>query len=303
MRIASTQYQTTIHSALDLASQQLSQLNQKMASGKRLLLPSDDPLLSVRLARLSSEEASIAQYRDNIGALKTRMQQSEALLSGMTTEMQQARDLLVGADDGSHTSADLAAMVTPLLALRDSLLYAANTKDQEGRYLFSGTASATPTITYDANAAVGSRYTFTGNTEQQNVVVSSGVTQPANVSVPDMAAYLNQLDTVADRLQTPGVTSNDPATRAIIDAALNGTDATLGTVAGTIGQLGGTQNILSALDTNHANVSLSNQQALIDLGQLDYGEAATQLTELTTALQATYKAYAKVSGLSLFNAI
>jgi flagellar hook-associated protein 3 FlgL len=303
MRIASSQYQDTMNTALQLASSRVSELTEKMASGQRLLLPSDDPLVSVQLSRLTSEETAISQYRDNIGSLKTQLQQNESYLDGMTSDMQQARDLMVSALDGSNSSDDLAAKAGPLQSLRDSLLFTANSKDQEGRYVFSGTATSTPAITYDATQPLGSRYTFTGNTETQNVVVSSGVTQPANVSVPEMATLLNQLDSAIGVLQTPGVNVSDGATHAVVSAALDGIDAAMNSVSSTIGQLGGTQNILATLDTNHANVSLSNQQALIDLGQLDYGDAATQLNDFTTALQATQKAYAKVSGLSLFNVL
>jgi flagellar hook-associated protein 3 FlgL len=303
MRIASSQYQDTMNTALQLASSRVSELTEKMASGKRLLLPSDDPLVSVQLSRLTSEESAISQYRDNIGSLKTRLQQNESYLDGMTSDMHQARDLLVGALDGSNSSDDLAAMAGPLQSLRDSLLFTANSKDQEGRYVFSGTATSTPAISYDATKPLGSRYSFTGNTETQSVVVSSGVTQPANVSVPDMFNLLNQLDSAIGALQTPGVNVSDAATHAVVSAGLDGIDAAMNSVSSTIGQLGGTQNILATLDTNHANVSLSNQQALIDLGQLDYGDAATQLNDFTTALQATQKAYAKVSGLSLFNVL
>jgi flagellar hook-associated protein 3 FlgL len=57
------------------------------------------------------------------------------------------------------------------------------------------------------------------------------------------------------------------------------------------------------MDTNHSNVSLSNQQALIDLGQLDYGDAAVKLNGYTSAVQATQKAYAQVSKLSLFDVV
>lgn len=303
MRISSTQYQDTMNSALQRAAAQVSALNQKMASGQKLLLPSDDPLTSVRLSRLNREEAAISQYRDNIGALQTRLQQSESQLDGMSSDMLQARDMIVGALDGSNSSSDLQARANPLASLRDSLFYAANAKDQEGRYQFSGTASTTPTISYDPNAPVGSRYTYTGNTEQQQVVVSQGVTQPANVSVPDVAALLNQLDTVVSTLQTPDVNVSDPATHATVAAGLDSIDATMDSVSTTIAKIGGEQNTLSTLDTNHANVSLSNQQALINLGQLDYGDAAIQLTNYTTALEATQKAYAKVAGLSLFDAI
>ena len=303
MRVASTQFQDTMNTALQTAAARVSAINQKMASGNRLLVPSDDPLTSVRLSRLTGEEAAIAQYRDNIGALKTRLQQSESYLDGMTSDIQQARDLFVGALDGSNSSEDLNAMAGPLQSLRDSLLFSANSKDQEGRYVFSGTATSTPSITYDPAAAPGARYTFTGNTNTQDVVVSSGVVQPANVTVPQVRDMLNALDSAIAVLQAPGANINDPASRAVVAAGLDGLDAGMDAVTSTIGDLGGRQNILATLDANHANVSLSNQQSLIDLGHLDYGDAAIQLNDFTTALQATQKAYAKISGLSLFNVL
>jgi flagellar hook-associated protein 3 FlgL len=37
------------------------------------------------------------------------------------------------------------------------------------------------------------------------------------------------------------------------------------------------------------------------LNSLDYGQATVELNGYNTALQASYKAYAKISGLSLFN--
>ena len=62
-------------------------------------------------------------------------------------------------------------------------------------------------------------------------------------------------------------------------------------------------NTLSTLDTTHANVSLSNKQAALTLGQLDYADAAVKFNGYSAALQATQKAYAKVSALSLFDVI
>jgi flagellar hook-associated protein 3 FlgL len=97
------------------------------------------------------------------------------------------------------------------------------------------------------------------------------------------------------------VNVNTPAVHALIAANLDALDTAMNSIGFKIAGLGGAQNILSTLDSNHANVSLSNQQAAIDIGQLDYGDAATQLNSYTTALQATQKAYAKVSQLSLFN--
>lgn len=303
MRIASTQYHSTMNTALQSASARLETIMQKMATGQRLLLPSDDPVTHVRLSRLNREEAALNQYRDNIGALQIRLQQNETSLSAMTADLQEARDLMVWALDGANTSEDVAAMAASLRTLAESLFFSANSKDQEGRFLFSGTATSTQTLAYDPAAALGGRYSFTGNLASQQVVVGNGVTQSANVTAEELAPMLNWFESAIAVLTTPGASVNDPAIRAELVTALDGIDATMGSLSAKIAGLGGAQNILRTLDTNHANVSLSNKQALIDLGQLDYGDAAVRLNGYTTALQATQKAYAQVSKLSLFDIV
>lgn len=303
MRVASSQFHATMNTALQEATAKVAKVIQQMAIGQRMLYPSDDPIRSVRISRLTREEAALRQYRDNIEALKSRLQQNEAALEGMSADLMQVRDLLVWAADGGNTPDDLNAMAKALESLRDSLFYSANIKDQEGRYMFSGTLTATPALAYDATAAVGARYSFTGNTVEQRVMVGNGITQSANVSLPEMATLLNLLDSAIDALGTPGVNINDPAVRGKVTAAFDEVDVGLGAISGKIATLGGAQTILQTLDDNHANVSLSNQQALITLGQLDYAEAAVKLDGYTSALEATQKAYGKVSGLSLFDVV
>jgi flagellar hook-associated protein 3 FlgL len=301
MRIATSQYQTTMNLSLQLNQERLSYLTQQMASGQRILVPSDDPVDSVRLSRLHREESSVSQYRDNIAAVKIRMTKTEGYLSNMVSDINSGRDLLVWASDGSNAPQDLAAMVTPLTALRDSLLYSCNTVDQEGRYVFSGTLTSTAPIAFDPNAAPGSRYSYAGNTNDQNVVVGSGITQVANQNVQGMEVLLNRLDKTIAALSAPNVNVNDPVLRATLKDNLQGWDDALDLVSGKIAVLGGSQNILSTLDANHANVSLSNQMAITEIGQLDMGQAATDLNGYSTALQATYKAYSRIGNLSLFS--
>jgi len=214
MRIASNQFHITMSTSLQAATARVEKVLTQMAYGQRVLLPSDDPISSVRLARLDREEAALTQYRDNVGGLMSRLRQSESILDSISNDMLQMQDLLLFAADGSNSSADVNAVAGSLESLRDSVLAFANTRDQEGRYLFSGTASLSPTITYDPAAAPGARYTFTGNTLQQQVVVGEGVTQPANTSLDDMAALLNQVDLTIVDMNTPGVNMSDPAVRA-----------------------------------------------------------------------------------------
>ena len=157
MRISSTQYHTTMNTALQKASFRLEDILQKMASGEKYSLPSEHPVTTVRLSRLYREEAALDQYRDNISALQSRLTQNEVYLDSMTNDMLSARDLMVWAGDGSNTSEDVAAMAGSLQPLLDSLFYAANSSDAEGRYVFSGTAVDSATVSYDPAAPLGAR--------------------------------------------------------------------------------------------------------------------------------------------------
>ena len=303
MRVASSQYQTLINISIQQNQERINFLTQQMSSGLRIQLPSDDPIGNVRISRLTREQAMVTQYKENIASVKTRLLKNENDLSSMVTDMGQARDLLVWAADGSNAPADLNAMTESLRAMRDSVFYTSNLKDQEGRYMFSGTATDTPALKYDATLPVGSRYSYVGNTETQTVVVGNGVTQAANVDVKNLEAWLNKIDTTIDALSAKDVNPSDPATRAIVLAGLDGTDDGMNLLSGKVAIFGGAQNILSTLDNNLANVSLSNQTALLDLKKADIGAAAIELTGYETALQATYKAYSKVGNLSLFDVL
>lgn len=303
MRIATAQYQSNMNRSLQLNQERLSTLTQQMAEGKRLLVPSDDPVDSVRLSRLQREEAALGQYRENIATVKIRLSKTEGYMSSMVNDISAGRDQIVWALDGSNTPDDLKAMVAPLRALRDSLFFSANTVDQEGRYVFSGTKTATAAMVRDDAALSGARYSFGGNTNEQQVVVGNGLTQVANDNMAGMEALLNSIDKTIDMLDSGKLNVNDPATRAVLTANLDGFDDALDMVSGKIAVLGGKQNILDTLAANHSNVSLSNQMAITDIGQLDMGVAATELNGYSTALQATYKAYSRIGTLSLFSAL
>ncbi|SDF09238.1 flagellar hook-associated protein 3 FlgL [Massilia sp. PDC64] len=301
MRIATSQYQAMMTQSLELNQDRITYVTQQMANGNRIQLPSDDPVDSVRLSRLKREEAGIKQYRSNIAAINERLTKNEGYLQNMVNDMGPGRDLLVWALDGSNTPQDLNAMVTPLASLRDSLMYAANTIDQEGRYVFSGTETGTAPIAYDASALPGSRYSYVGNTNDQLVVVGNGITQVANQNVSGLEKLLNQLDQAISTLSGSTVSANDPAVRTVLKASLDGFDDAMDLVAGKVAVIGGQQNVLKTIDANHENVSLSNQTAILDIGQLDVGTAAIELSGYQTALQASYKAYGKIGSLSLFS--
>ena len=305
MRVSSSQYHTTVNISLQNSNSQLATLMTKMSTGNRLVNPSDDPISYVRVSRLQREEANNDQYLSNISALSSRMTQSESMLTNINNDLLETRDLLVWALDGTNTTDDLQAMATSLASLRDGILASARTKDQEGNYLFSGTATRKETVVFDANQPAGQRYSAGGNDKQQIVQVGNGITQPANVSLEHMGDWLNDIDLAIETLQKlqPGETSSMDSVRTVLQKAMATIDTGMDEVSTKISKLGGGQNVIATMERNLSNMSTANQMAILDYSQLDYAEAAVQLNTLTAAIKATQSAYAQVSKLSLFDAL
>ena len=306
MRIANNQYNAMMQTAFNTANSQMDAINLQLATGDQYTVPSQDPIATVQLARLSLEDTQITQYQSNISSLKSRLSSSEGYLRSISNDILSANDLVLQAANGSNTALDEAAIGTAVAPLIQSIMYTANTQDAEGHYIFSGTQTSTQPITYDATAAVGSRYQYAGDTNQQLVTVASGVTQPANVSLPDIATLLNQLDTAQADMSGTGPNPSNPnntATNNDYETAVSGLATALGSITGKIADLGGQQNILDTINTNFQDVSASNATAAIALGQVNYAASYTQLNNYTIAVQAAQKAYGEVSKLSLFNAI
>ncbi|MDR8013423.1 flagellar hook-associated protein FlgL [Ectopseudomonas guguanensis] len=302
MRITNSQITSMMHNSMNASSAELGKLMQQMATGKRILLPSDDPIASVRVLRVQREEASLEQFRKNIANVSGSLSTQEANLKSTSDAMLNVRDLLLWAANGSNTSEDLAAMAGELSIIEDTIFRFANVRDEEGRYLFSGTLSDTPALAFDAATQT---YSVTGNDKHRQAAVANGVLVDENVTAASVFGagvdMLNQLRGLINTLRDPALDVTDPAVRQQIVDTLGALDDTHGRVLGSITELGGRQNALSLLKDSNEDVSLVNQKIEGELSQLDYAGATIDLNNYQLALGATQKTYLKINQMSLFS--
>lgn len=301
MRISNSQTTAIMLDSMNRNSSELAALMQKMSTGERILKPSDDPIASVRLLRIQRAEASLTQYGKNITNVSGNLSIQEANLQSSSDTLLQMRDLLLWAANGSNGVADLSAMAGELSSLEGTLLSYLNVRDEEGRYLFSGTLTDRPAVVFDSGTGT---YSANGNDKTRQAAVANGVLVTENVAVsaifgPGMD-FLNTLHTVVGLLQDPALDPTDPATRQQIRDAIDLLDVSHGDVLGSITELGGRQNTLTLLNSSNQDVSLVNQKIQGELSELDYAGASIDLQNYKLALQATQKTYLTVNDLSLF---
>lgn len=302
MRITNSQITSMMHNSMNVSSAELGKLMQQMATGKRILLPSDDPIASVRVLRVEREEASLEQFRKNIANVSGSLSTQEANLKSTSDAMLNVRDLLLWAANGSNTSEDLAAMAGELSIIEDTIVSFANVRDEEGRYLFSGTLSDTQALTFDAATQT---YSLTGNDKHRQAAVANGVLVDENVTAASVygtgVGMLNELRGLINTLQDPALDATDPTVRQQIVDTMAALDDAHGRVLGSITDLGGRQNALTLLTDSNEDVSLVNQKIEGELSQLDYAGATIDLNNYQLALGATQKTYLKINEMSLFS--
>lgn len=302
MRITNAQITATMHNSMNGNSAQLGKIMQQLATNKRLLLPSDDPIASVRVMRVQREEASLEQYRKNIDNVSGSLSTQEANLKSISDAMLNVRDRLLWAANGSNTSEDLAAIAGELENIEKTLFSATNVRDEEGRYLFSGTLSDTPAVSYDSATET---YSVTGNDKYRQAAVANGVLVEENVTALNIFGagmdMLNDLHDLVTMLKDPALNASDPAVGIQIRGTIDQLDDTHSQLLGNITELGGRQNTLTLLSNGNDEVSLVNQKIEGELAQLDYAGATIDLNNYQLALQATQKTYLKINQLSLFS--
>ena len=277
---------------------------QQIASGRRILTPSDDPVGATRALEITQSQSINTQYGVNRQSAKSTLSEAEGVLSSVTELLQDVRTTTIAAGNGLLGDTERGFMATELNARLDQLLGLANSRDAMGNYLFSGFQTDTPAFVKSATGA-----TYQGDAGQRMAQVDAtrqmAVTTPGSTVFQgggqDMFQTLNDLITL---LQTPVVTPADKANLAAgLATAKSDIDLALDNVL-TVRAAGGSRlQELDSLDYAGEDRNLQYSQVLSELQDLDYTKAVTQLSQQQITLEAAQQSFVKTSSLSLFNFI
>jgi flagellar hook-associated protein 3 FlgL len=300
MRISTnTMYQTAISKISSLQAEQ-SKLQQQIASEKRVLTPSDDPIAASRALDISSSQSQNAQFARNRQIANTSLTGLDTSLGSMTELLTSTRTTLVG-NAGTLTTDQRTVLSTNLKASLQTLLGYANTKDAGGNYMYAGFQSDTVPFTATATGA-----TYNGDSNQQRIQVDSQRKMVVNVTGDNVfqaggndifKTYSDLIAVLDNAASTNTDVSNAVAT------ALTSMDTAISTVANTRSAVGSKLNELDALTESGDSRELQYAKALSELVDLDYAQAISDLSQKKVVLEAAQQSFVKTTGLSLFNYI
>lgn len=278
----------------------LAKTQQQIATSRRILAPSDDPVAAAHALEITQSQSLNTQFGINRQSAKSALGALEGTLSSVTELIQDVKTSVIAAGNGALNDTQRGAMATELNSRLEQLLGLANTRDGVGNYLFSGFQTTTPAFSQDAMTGVVSYAGDTGqrliqvDAERQMSVTSAGSTVFQGAGW-DVFQTLNDLVAL---LNTPGVPSSAAlgTHNANLDKALDSV-LTVRVAAGTRLQE------LDALDYAGDDRNLQYSQSLSELQDLDYSKALTQLSQQRITLEAAQQSFVKTAGLSLFNFI
>ena len=195
----------------------LSNLQENLTSGKRVVRPSDDPVSAAqaerainRLARIQTEQRALETQRNAIA-------QAESALGDAIGLMQNFRELTVSAGGGTLTPNDRATIANQLQGLREQIVEVANRKDTNGLPLLGALGSALAPFLGPLSTTPD--YSFSGLPGQTS---STGVTIPGMLDGDSAFMFNPQRDGVYN-----AAVSAIPNTRQLTTSAVTPVDKSL----------------------------------------------------------------------------
>lgn len=303
MRVTNSMLSSQVLMNLQRALSRLAKQEDQIASGRRILEPSDDPAALAQSLTVKSRQSTNEQHQKNITQARSVLETTDNLLHTITENLTQAREAQVrgGADSlGPQGRQALAAQVNQYL---EALLELGNGRGTNGTYLLGGQESTTAPYTATRNAQ-GDITAVTPNPRgidtQVLAEVDDGVTIPITISGTDVFGPTTSLTYAFDvliNLRDNLNANNGNAVRgasAELDILIDRV-----TVAATV--VGARMNRLDLLEPQKIEASANLADTLSRLEDLDMAKASVEFQQQQTVYQAALAAGARVIQPSLID--
>jgi len=157
--------------AMQALQESVRQTRRQVASGKRILRPSDDPIGAARSINFREVISRLEQYQRNGDAARGRLQHEEAALVSVGETLQRVRELALRAGNATESNETRKIFALEMREHILGLVQAANQQDGNSRFLFGGNQDGAQPVSVTAgnflyNGDQGQRLIQIGATRQ-----------------------------------------------------------------------------------------------------------------------------------------
>lgn len=154
MRISFHQFHQNGVNAITDQQSALSHTQLQLATQKRILSPSEDPVASTLIEAYKTDIDVLSRYKINTESVQSSNELEDGLIEQVTNAMQRVRELFVAAGNGALSAQDRAALANEASERLEEIIGVANTKNSQGEYMFSGFKTSVKPFVRDAVGTV-----------------------------------------------------------------------------------------------------------------------------------------------------
>lgn len=289
--------------AIANAQQQTSQLftlQQQASTGLRILQPSDNPPAALQVLSDQAYNNQLNVYQQNIADVQAKLNSSVSTLNQVSNLITQAKAVGLQGSNQPNTPQAYQAMAGQVDSVLKEVIQLANTQ-QNGQYLYGGTASQTQPFTANAQGQV----VYDGSTQSMNEPIGQGQqvqTLYDGSQIFQSPDLFQTLSSLRDALSNVNNLSPSAQTAAI-QQTLSQLDSANTSVLDVVGRQSASLQNLQSIGQHIQDVQLQTTQQIGNLQNADLSQVVIGLQEQQNSLQATLYSAARVLNLSLLNFI
>lgn len=312
MRISTSMMFERSQNAMQSRQSDLSKVGEQVASGKRVVSPSDDPRAASQALIVKQDQAVQEQFKSGRTSANSTLSLQENTLNSVSDLLVSAKGLIVKGGNGTYTDSDRASVATELEGLYNQMLGLANTRDSSGQYMFAGSKGDVKPF---ETAADGTVEAYAGDTQPLNIQVDASRSMNVNAAGSEVfrtpgtnggdaeSDLFKVFETAIETLRTPQTAENQDELRSRLDQANRQVDSGSDNILSVRSAIGSKLNELDVLGDIGDTRTISNKVTLSDLEDLDYAEAISRYTLGQIGLEASQKMFMQTQQTSLFSLI
>ncbi len=274
----------------------------QIATGRRIERGSEDPAAAAQLRSVARREALAKVEGDNAARLGQDLGAASNELEAVTLLLQRARELTLQAASTPTGDRARQAIAFELEQLGQQLFSRANATSLTGEPLFAGQSSV---AAFTRDAAGNVTYAGTPNSGAVPIAPGTAIERglPGNeVFEFSLGGSPSSAFAVLGNL-TAALQGGAPDPVAAANAAIAGIDTALDTVSRAQTIFGTRMAWVEQVEEQQGERGIALAQQRSRVGDTEVADAVARLQQSLTALEATQAAFARVSSLTLFDAL